>query len=200
MGTKIPESHRMIQLPGIWNWSYLDIKFGLHGLCVETGKRWDRTSGLLLTASGLSLHLSEGFSRELQLNLYQGKEGTCVFEDDCRVSEELSFLNLLMEHFSPAQHMLLCYMEEFALTFHLILLAWFWNKIKVVVSEKERFRKVKAYNNPQIPVLCCLKCAVTGHTTTVLLESLCRAGVLHVLSLLLWSLCLDRSSEWDSIW
>lgn len=39
------------------------------------------------------------------------------------VSEELSFLNLLMEHFSPAQHMLFCYMKEFVLTFHLILLA-----------------------------------------------------------------------------
>lgn len=89
--------------------------------------------------------------------------------------------------------MLLCYVKEFVLTFHLILLAWFWNKIKVVVSEKEIYRKVEAYNNPQISVLCCLKCAVTGHTTTVLFECYCRAEVLHVLSLLLWSLCLVRS-------
>lgn len=91
--------------------------------------------------------------------------------------------------------MLFCYMKEFVLTFHLILLAWFWNKIKVVVSEKERFRKVKAFNNPQISVLCCLKCAVPGHSTAELFECCCRAEVLHVLSLLLWSSCLDRSCE-----
>lgn len=84
-------------------WSYLDIEIGLRGLRVEASKDRQEVRHNLWTPASrirpLPLHFSEGFSRELELNSYQG---TCVFEDDCGVCEELSFLNLLMEHLSLA--------------------------------------------------------------------------------------------------
>lgn len=78
----------------------------IHGLHVEASKDRQEVRHNLWTPANrirpFPLHFSEGFSRELELNLYQGREGTCVFEDNCRVWEELSFLNLFMEHLSPA--------------------------------------------------------------------------------------------------